>query len=143
MMKYYLQQDNATDNKRSVKFQLFLSNEANKNDEQQTAMDIDENFEGWKCSTCTLINESKTDECDACYSKRPEHASIKTVVVNEVEKLKDQKLHDYMAFDLQNLIENTEKFECEICLDDEVGPREGAVLKECLHVFCKYFKKKI
>ena len=63
------------------------------------------------------------------------------ITTNEVDKLKNQKLSDYLAFDLQDLIENTEKFECEICLDDEMGPREGAVLKECLHVFCKYWKQ--
>jgi hypothetical protein len=106
-------------------------------------MDVDEKFDGWKCDTCTLINEAGKEECDACGAKQGGFQKLKTdnqvhITTNEVDKLKNQKLSDYLAFDLQDLIENTEKFECEICLDDEMGPREGAVLKECLHVFCKY-----
>ena len=142
MLKYYLQQTKNADKTIEAKFQLFLTSKRNKNDEH-VPMDIDENFDGWKCDICTLINEATKEECEVCGSKQVGFKKPKQDVnvptgTKEVDKLKNQKLSDYLAFDMQDLIENTEKFECEICLDDEVGPQEGAVLKECLHVFCKY-----
>jgi hypothetical protein len=145
MLKYFLQQSKDTDKIFEAKFELFLTDKTNKHEESEL-MDVDEKFDGWKCDTCTLINEAGKEECNACGAKQEGFRKLKTdnqvpITTNEVDKLKNQKLSDYLAFDLQDLIENTEKFECEICLDDEMGPREGAVLKECLHVFCKYWKQ--
>lgn len=36
-----------------------------------------------------------------------------------------------------DLNESPEPFFCEICLEQYIDPREGVLLKECLHVFCK------
>jgi hypothetical protein len=36
--------------------------------------------------------------------------------------------------------ENIEPFDCAICMDT-IEPRQGVILKECLHLFCKYTKK--
>ena len=123
MLKFYLNQNE------TAKFQLFISN-SNKQNPDEIKMDVEESYDGWKCEICTLINEPLKEYCDACSSK-------KTTNNNEVNKLKIQKLNDYLAYDLCDLNENTELFKCEICLEEEVGPREGGVLKECLHVFCK------
>ncbi|KAK3085646.1 hypothetical protein FSP39_006577 [Pinctada imbricata] len=41
-----------------------------------------------------------------------------------------------LAVEDQNLIPNTEEFECPICFDT-IGVQEGVILRECLHSFCK------
>lgn len=43
---------------------------------------------------------------------------------------------ELVSFDLSDLAPNLEKFECSICFL-EIEPRAGAVLRECLHSFCK------
>ncbi len=35
------------------------------------------------------------------------------------------------------LNENIEPFDCDICMEQKIPPKEGVILKECLHVFCK------
>ena len=41
------------------------------------------------------------------------------------------------ATDFKDIIENTEAFGCSVCLED-IEPGEGVILRECLHMFCKY-----
>jgi hypothetical protein len=37
----------------------------------------------------------------------------------------------------KELHENSEPFACDICLDDAIPPKQGVILKECMHTFCK------
>lgn len=39
--------------------------------------------------------------------------------------------------DAHSLVPNTEELDCPICLCS-IPPGEGATLRECLHVFCRY-----
>ena len=42
-----------------------------------------------------------------------------------------------MAFENQELTENLTIINCVICMENEVNPHQGVILKECLHSFCK------
>lgn len=95
---------------------------------------VEEDKLGWKCKFCTFINEPTRNMCDICTNKRP----ADYVVPDNYKKIEKAKtLQDYLAYDLADIIENTENFDCDICMDDNLGPREGVILKECLHLFCK------
>lgn len=43
---------------------------------------------------------------------------------------------ELVSFEVSDLAPNLEKFDCSICMM-EIEPRAGAVLRECLHCFCK------
>ena len=57
----------------------------------------------------------------------------------EAEHLRDQKKHfqQLRQADEQDLIKNTQPFECSICFSD-INADEGVMLRECLHVFCRF-----
>ena len=44
----------------------------------------------------------------------------------------------YLALYTLGLNENCEPFDCDICLEENIPPTKGVILKECLHTFCKY-----
>jgi len=45
--------------------------------------------------------------------------------------------NELIAVEGQNLIPNAEEFECPICFST-ISEKEGVVLRECLHKFCRY-----
>jgi len=52
----------------------------------------------------------------------------------------DEKLRNYQQLinlDRQDLVRNVEPFDCPICMT-AFGAGEGAVLRECLHTFCRW-----
>lgn len=56
------------------------------------------------------------------------------------EQVRRWKMSQEEAFEyLENitLLENRAIISCPICLDDDVPPAAGIVLKDCLHMFCK------
>lgn len=53
------------------------------------------------------------------------------------EQTMQNKYDELAAFYTQEINENIEPFDCDICLEKNIGPRKGVILKECLHVFCK------
>jgi RanBP-type and C3HC4-type zinc finger-containing protein 1 len=57
-------------------------------------------------------------------------------VQKELEEERQKNLDDLMATDFKDYIENTEPFECPICIV-EYEQGEGIVLRNCLHVMCK------
>lgn len=54
----------------------------------------------------------------------------------ETAKLTQNHYQQLVSLDMSNNAPNLEKFECTICFL-EIEPRAGAVLRECLHSFCK------
>lgn len=62
----------------------------------------------------------------------------KTKLSNTKESIKVNQNHyqELVSLDLSDIAHNLEKFECTICFM-EIQPRAGAVLRECLHSFCK------
>ena len=49
-----------------------------------------------------------------------------------------EKYNELATLAFLEINENTEPFDCDICLEKDIPPREGVILKECLHLFCKY-----
>lgn len=49
----------------------------------------------------------------------------------------ERNFNQLAAYYNQEINENAESFDCDICLDDGIEAGKGVVLKECLHVFCK------
>lgn len=54
----------------------------------------------------------------------------------ETVKLNQNHYQELVSLDLSHLASNSEKFECSICFM-QIQPRAGAVLRECLHSFCR------
>lgn len=55
----------------------------------------------------------------------------------KIKKQRDEKYSEMAAFYNLDLNENIEPFDCDICMEKEIPPLEGVILKECLHIFCK------
>lgn len=54
----------------------------------------------------------------------------------ETVKLNQNHYQELVSLNLSDLASNLEKFECSICFS-EIQQRAGAVLRECLHSFCR------
>jgi len=55
-----------------------------------------------------------------------------------MKKELEEKFSEMAALYNLELNENTGPFDCDICMEQNIPPHQGVVLKECLHVFCKY-----
>lgn len=87
-----------------------------------------------------LVEEDFDFEIDYLFLEEDEDKNEDTSTIVEDE---NKLLLNYLMLEnLYNsdLIENSEPFKCDICLDDEVQPNDGVILKDCLHMFCKYWK---
>ncbi|XP_038652407.1 ranBP-type and C3HC4-type zinc finger-containing protein 1 [Scyliorhinus canicula] len=111
---------------------------------------------GWACNTCTYINKPTRPGCEMCSSPRPPEYSVpqdykpddeemcrilqeKEAMRRYQQELEEKRLRNYqnlLQLDGQHLVLNHEPIECRICLMD-VKPREGVVLRDCLHSFCR------
>ncbi|KAI5736701.1 hypothetical protein M8J76_006241 [Diaphorina citri] len=107
---------------------------------------------GWRCPLCTLMNSPTRPGCAACDSERPRDYRVPrnyAVSPNELGRLRTeeqiekevaaQKVANYeelVLLERADLVLNTQTFECPICFS-ECTPPNGAVLRECLHSFCK------
>lgn len=62
----------------------------------------------------------------------------KSTAANTKETIKSNQNHyqELVSLDMSNIAPNLEKFECTICFV-EIDSKAGAVLRECLHSFCK------
>jgi len=40
--------------------------------------------------------------------------------------------------DAEPILENAKPISCSICLESEIPPGQGVILKDCYHQFCKY-----
>lgn len=62
----------------------------------------------------------------------------KSSLIGAKETIKPSQNHyqELVNLDLSNIAPNLEMFQCSICFL-EIGPKAGAVLRDCLHTFCK------
>ncbi|XP_071052523.1 uncharacterized protein PF3D7_1120000-like [Onthophagus taurus] len=98
----------------------------------------------WECRMCTLLNPITSNICAVCAFVRPtiapRGAKKKAPQPMERKKHKEeipvQHYQQLVNLDSTDLVENTEKFECVICMI-EIEKGEGVTLRECLHQFCK------
>ncbi|CAN8024383.1 unnamed protein product [Ixodes persulcatus] len=104
---------------------------------------------GWTCELCGIKN-IEPDACAMCGA--PMNVETPMDVYDEVpvadamtSEAGDEQLpralspQDYarmMELEEQDLVPSMEAFECSVCFLD-VGPGEGALLRDCLHMFCR------
>lgn len=55
-----------------------------------------------------------------------------------VEELKLKRYEHLMSLENSDLIPNSVPIECPICFAP-YGPCEGVILRDCLHMFCRYY----
>lgn len=117
--------------------------------------------EGWECPVCTLLNPLDRPGCMACTTERPAQlgagaagpaqlgagAAGPVQLGEEADQLgaaagpptagrKEGGLDAYKQLENLDVIPNAETFECLVCFL-EIEPGDGAVLRECLHTFCR------
>lgn len=58
--------------------------------------------------------------------------------VNDNENKSNRNYDELAAYYTMDITDNFEPFHCQICLEENVPVSHGVVLKDCLHVFCKF-----
>lgn len=58
-------------------------------------------------------------------------------VIKAQQEERERNYMDFLATEEQNLIPNSTENDCPICFST-IQPGEGAVLRECLHTFCRF-----
>ncbi|XP_077591972.1 ranBP-type and C3HC4-type zinc finger-containing protein 1 isoform X1 [Stigmatopora nigra] len=111
---------------------------------------------GWPCPSCTYINKPTWPGCEICGTNRPESYIVpgeyqpdsmelrrlqqEKEAIRKYQQAKEeerfQNFNQLLLMDGQDLVPNPESFDCRICYT-EIKPGDGAVLRECLHCFCK------
>ncbi|XP_035244055.1 ranBP-type and C3HC4-type zinc finger-containing protein 1 [Anguilla anguilla] len=111
---------------------------------------------GWSCPVCTFVNKPTRPGCEMCGSERPANYQIPDLYQpdeEEVLRIKQeefalmqyqQALEDQRQKNFQNLLQTDEhslvpndtELECPVCFIP-ILPGEGAILRECLHTFCR------
>lgn len=111
---------------------------------------------GWSCSTCTYINKPTRPGCELCASDRPQDYAVPHFYLPDQQELyriqqeelatlqfkqaqqeeREKNYMDFLATEEQNLIPNNTEIDCPICFST-IQPGEGAILRECLHAFCR------
>lgn len=99
----------------------------------------------WECIMCTFLNPQSSNVCAICATVRRISASPSKTTTHKKKKApqptnqqkKEQHYLQLLNLDNADLVENTEPFECLVCLT-EIAPHEGVTLRECLHQFCRH-----
>ncbi|KAL2091348.1 hypothetical protein ACEWY4_013611 [Coilia grayii] len=111
---------------------------------------------GWTCPQCTFLNKPTRPGCEMCSSERPagykvpaayqpdedevlrmryeQEASLQYTRI--LEEQRERNYLNHLETDTHNLIRNNNELECPICFSS-IEPGEGAMLRECLHGFCR------
>ncbi|KAK7126597.1 hypothetical protein R3I94_017933 [Phoxinus phoxinus] len=111
---------------------------------------------GWSCPGCTFLNRPTRPGCEMCSTARPENYTVPDLYQpdqTETRRLQQEELaslqyeqslieerkrnfQELLETDSQSLVGNTDPLDCTICFCT-IMPGEGAVLRECLHSFCR------
>lgn len=62
---------------------------------------------------------------------------LETFTKLDIETKMEVNYDELAAYYSQDITENFEPFDCQICLEKNVAVSQGIILKDCLHVFCK------
>ncbi|XP_070758653.1 ranBP-type and C3HC4-type zinc finger-containing protein 1 [Enoplosus armatus] len=111
---------------------------------------------GWTCAMCTFVNKPTRPGCEMCGGERPEDYEVPDIYQPDQQEIlriqqeqlatlqyeqaqQEERQRNYLnllATEDQHLIYNTTETECPICFST-LQPKEGIVLRECLHTFCR------
>ncbi|KAI1891054.1 hypothetical protein AGOR_G00159950 [Albula goreensis] len=111
---------------------------------------------GWSCPLCTYVNKPTRPGCKICGGDRPENYKVpdgykpdeeeaRWMQKEEVARLQyeqalaDERQKNFLTLirtDEQSLVPSIEELDCTICYTS-IPAGEGAILRECLHTFCR------
>ncbi|KAJ8259565.1 hypothetical protein GJAV_G00170890 [Gymnothorax javanicus] len=111
---------------------------------------------GWHCPECTFVNRPTWPGCEICSTARPadyqvpdlyqpDEQEIRRLQREELEYMQYQQalederrrnFQDLLQTDAHSLVPNEGEQDCPICFTP-IMPGEGAILRECLHIFCR------
>lgn len=83
----------------------------------------------------TIEEKQETKEVDKIISITNEHEQ-ETAETNMSEDIKIGRYEELISLENWDVIPNSEPIECPICFVT-YGPREGVILRDCLHMFCR------
>ncbi|KYM80724.1 RanBP-type and C3HC4-type zinc finger-containing protein 1 [Atta colombica] len=83
----------------------------------------------------TIEEKQETKEADKIMSITNEHEQ-ETAETNMSEDIKIGRYEELISLENWDVIPNSEPIECPICFVT-YGPREGVILRDCLHMFCR------
>ncbi|XP_065100557.1 ranBP-type and C3HC4-type zinc finger-containing protein 1 [Paramisgurnus dabryanus] len=111
---------------------------------------------GWSCPGCTFVNKPTRPGCEMCSTARPDNYKVPDLYQPDEEETRrlqceelaslqyelsiqeerENNFRDLLEIEAHSLVGNTDELDCAICLCT-ISPGEGAVLRECLHSFCR------
>ncbi|XP_056130191.1 ranBP-type and C3HC4-type zinc finger-containing protein 1 isoform X2 [Lampris incognitus] len=111
---------------------------------------------GWSCGQCTYLNKPTRPGCEMCGGARPEEYQVPNIYQPDLEEtvrlqkeelatlqyqqaLADERQRNFRSLletDDQSLVPNPSEVDCPICFCT-LQPGEGAMLRDCLHSFCR------
>ncbi|KAM4613095.1 ranBP-type and C3HC4-type zinc finger-containing protein 1 isoform 2-T2 [Polymixia lowei] len=111
---------------------------------------------GWSCTKCTYLNKPTRPGCEMCGEERPVEYQVPDVYQPDQEEtlrlqqeelamlqyqqaLEEERERNYISLletDDHSLVPNLLEVDCPICFCP-LPPGEGAVLRDCLHSFCR------
>ncbi|XP_018306955.1 uncharacterized protein [Mycetomoellerius zeteki] len=83
----------------------------------------------------TIEEKQEIKETDKIMSTTNEHEQ-ETAETNMSEDIKIGRYEELISLENWDVIPNSEPIECPICFVT-YGPREGVILRDCLHMFCR------
>lgn len=85
-----------------------------------------------------IVNkQSRVDKNTEVFTVNNKASSSSSCQISKTDEIPQEKESGYMALYNLALNEASEPFDCDICLEQQISPKQGVLLKECLHVFCK------
>ncbi|KYN06340.1 RanBP-type and C3HC4-type zinc finger-containing protein 1 [Cyphomyrmex costatus] len=84
----------------------------------------------------TIEEKQETKEIDQIISITNEHDEQETTETDMSEDIKIGRYEELILLENWDVIPNSEPIECPICFVT-YGPREGVILRDCLHMFCR------
>uniref|UniRef100_A0A671Q7E1 RanBP-type and C3HC4-type zinc finger-containing protein 1 n=1 Tax=Sinocyclocheilus anshuiensis TaxID=1608454 RepID=A0A671Q7E1_9TELE len=111
---------------------------------------------GWSCPGCTFMNKPTRPGCEMCSTARPDNYKVPDIYqpdeaetrrlqqeelasLQYKQSVKDERERNFQELletDSRSLVGNVDELDCAICFCT-IMPGEGAVLRECLHSFCR------
>ncbi|XP_043257278.1 uncharacterized protein LOC122400101 [Colletes gigas] len=86
-----------------------------------------------------VINDEATSSTEVLQAVEEDHEVIEELKVTEeidTPEIKMERYEELISLENCDVIPNSEPIECPVCFVT-YGPREGVILRDCLHMFCR------
>lgn len=88
---------------------------------------------------CTSKEADMSCHFDCVVYLKSLRSDLDSLPMQENQTKMEIDYNELAAYYSQDITENSEPFDCQICLEKNITGSHGIILKECLHVFCKSF----